>query len=223
MPKVMVIGARGAIGRVLCRELGTAGCEVVRVTRQGGQDSLSFQDALRTSPRDYGLIVDASTSSLNDYLRLVDWLADKGPACFVHFSSVRATTDDERDAYAAYKRSVLAILEPVAQPAFQIVGDLFAEGKRLVGYWHFVRNADAWTILSPREVGYAVLKDIAGQFAQIARGSVPAASPVSGGLPVLDVAMHACSGKRISQSAASQLTRLRMNLLLRPLKVCIVQ
>lgn len=222
MSEILLLGAHGAIGSVLKRNLLELGHSLTLVSRRGEGNTLVFTEALADTTKCYDLVIDASNGTLNDYLILRDWLNATPVRAFVHFSSVRVGYCDEKDSYANYKRSVLFLLQEVERPCYLIEGDLFADDHVLVGYWNFVRDYTRWRFFSHRDLYVADLKWVAATLEQLARGSPGAIQKELHELPVLDVNMIPICNANLSAAKVKLLFQLRVNTFLRPLKSCLV-
>lgn len=223
MADVLLLGAHGAIGSVLARALRARDHCLTLGTRSGVGGTVAFADIMSQVPDSpYDLVIDASSGSLGDYYQLSQWLNAEAAHNCVHFSTIRAASDNEKDGYALHKRSVLAFLQDVTTPLTVIEGDLFADGAALVGYWDFVTDYTRWRFMSDRPLAVADLKNVAAVLDDLARGETPEPTERLRDLPVTDIRMTQLPCVRLSTRAAKLMFQVRMNVLLRPFKRCVV-
>lgn len=222
MSEILLLGAHGAIGSVVKRNLLEFGHSLTLVSRRGQGNTLDFTEALADTTKCYDLVIDASNGTLNDYLQLRDWLNATPVAAFVHFSSVRVGYCDQKDSYAHYKRSVLSLLQEIERPCYLVEGDLFADHHGLVGYWSFVRDYTRWRFYSHRDLYVSDLNHVAVVLAQLAQGASRLVHKTLYELPVLDVNMKPICEANMAVAKVKFLFRLRANKFLRLFETCLV-
>lgn len=150
---VLLLGASGAIGKILHEELKKRGLSVIPISDYD-KSFMSYKELFAKTIQPE-LIVDCSKKDLNFYLKLQE---KYGSYPIIHFSTHRLKLDIRFDDYDYYKLDVLKVIN-VFKNKTVIYGDLFWHNNGYLGFWSKLKKDSK--IVSYRTINETDISEVA--------------------------------------------------------------